>query len=123
MCKNELWGAIAAPMEVHSTRKGQPPRMHGSALWKYGQKGQRRFPFRSIEWSNCDLWCPGWDSKDLAGRSEQVCKWSNDGKVQDCERRTCSRSLRSDCLGKGLTPGTNGCISECTWVCEIFLRI
>ena len=41
MRKNEPWGAIAVPMEAHFTRKGQPPRMHGSALWKYKQKGQR----------------------------------------------------------------------------------
>ena len=28
-------------MEAPSTHRGQPPGMHESALWKYGQKGQR----------------------------------------------------------------------------------
>jgi len=36
MSQSEPWGAIAAQMEVHSILKGKPPRMHGSALWKYG---------------------------------------------------------------------------------------
>ena len=49
MCQNEPWGAIAAPTEVHSTRKGQPRRMHWSALWKYGQMGQRSPPFHRAE--------------------------------------------------------------------------
>ena len=49
MRQNEPWGAIAVSAEVHSTWKGQPPRMHGSALWKYGQKGQRRPPFQRAE--------------------------------------------------------------------------
>jgi len=31
-------GAIAALTEVHFTRKGQQPRMHGSALRKYGER-------------------------------------------------------------------------------------
>jgi len=44
MCPHEPWGAIAAPTEVHAIRKGQPPRMLGSALWKYEQKGQRGPP-------------------------------------------------------------------------------
>jgi len=30
-------------------RRGQPPRMHGSALWKYGQKGQSVLPFQWAE--------------------------------------------------------------------------
>lgn len=38
-------GAIAVPMEVHSTQRSQPPRRHGSALWKYEQfKGTRSKP-------------------------------------------------------------------------------
>ena len=43
------WGAITVPTEAHSTRKGQPPRMHGSALWEYGQKGQRGPYFHRAE--------------------------------------------------------------------------
>ena len=42
-------GAFAAPTEVNSTWKGQPPRMNGSALWKYRQKGQRGPPFHRVE--------------------------------------------------------------------------
>jgi len=63
MCQSEPWGANAASTEVHPTRKGQPPRMHG-------QKGQREPPV-PLSGGNCDLWCPWQDSKDLAGRSEQ----------------------------------------------------
>ena len=32
------WAAIEVMMEAHSTHRGQPPKMHGSAFWKYGQK-------------------------------------------------------------------------------------
>jgi len=39
MCRKEPWAAITVPMEAHSTLRDQPPRMHGSALWKSGQKG------------------------------------------------------------------------------------
>jgi len=49
-------------VEAHYTQMGQQTRTHRSALWKYWQKGQG-VPPRSIECS--DLWCPGWDSKDL----------------------------------------------------------
>ena len=49
MCPNEPWGAIAAPTEVHSTGKGQPPRMHESAMWMYGRNGQRGPPFHRAE--------------------------------------------------------------------------
>jgi len=40
---------MAAPAKVHSTQKGQPPRMHGSPLWKYEQKGQEGPPFNGAE--------------------------------------------------------------------------
>src|SRR6218665_1268121 len=51
-------------------KRGQPPRMHGLGLWRYEQKEQRvtSVPMNGV---NCDLWCPGWDSKDLGGRPEQ----------------------------------------------------
>src|SRR6218665_1728827 len=70
MCQKESWGAIVATKEVHSTQKGQPPRMHGPGLWRYEQKEQRvtSVPMIGV---NCDLWCPGWKSKDLGGRPEQ----------------------------------------------------
>src|SRR6218665_820944 len=56
--------------EAHSTQRGQPPRMHGPGLWRYEQKEQRvtSDPMSGV---NCDLWCPGWDSKDFGGRPEQ----------------------------------------------------
>jgi len=70
MCEKESWGAIFATKEAHSTQRGQPPRMHGPWLWRYEQKKQRvtSVPMSGV---NCDLWCPGWDSKDLEGRPEQ----------------------------------------------------
>src|SRR6218665_2060018 len=49
MCRKESCGAIAVPMEAHSTQRGQLPRMHGPGLWKYGQKEQRVTPPRSNE--------------------------------------------------------------------------
>src|SRR6218665_2434322 len=43
--------------------------MHWSALWKYEQKGQRVPSLISIlSGGSCNLWCPGWDSKDLTCR-------------------------------------------------------
>jgi len=70
MCQKESWGAIVVPKEAHSTQSGQPPRTQGPELWRYEQKEQR---VTSVKMSgvNCDLWCPGWDSKDLRGRPEQ----------------------------------------------------
>src|SRR6218665_3641665 len=64
------WGAITVPKEAQSAQRDQPPRMHGLGLWRYEQKEQRvtSVPLSGV---NCDLWCPGWDSKDLGGRSEQ----------------------------------------------------
>jgi len=44
MCWKEPWGAIAVPMEAHSTERGQPLRMHGPGLCKYGQKEQSVTP-------------------------------------------------------------------------------
>src|SRR6218665_3682191 len=44
-------GDCRVKMEVHSTREDQPPRMQGSASWKYGQKVRRVPPLRPIEWS------------------------------------------------------------------------
>jgi len=70
MCQKESWGAIVAPKEAHSTQRGQPRRMHGPGLWKYEQKEQRVTPV-PMSGVNCNLWCPGWDSKDLGGRPEQ----------------------------------------------------
>src|SRR6218665_2430380 len=43
-------------------RGGQPP-----GLWRYEQKEQRVTPV-PMSGVNCDLWCPGLDSKDLGGR-------------------------------------------------------
>src|SRR6218665_329123 len=71
MCQKESWGAIFATKEAHSTQRGQPPRMHGPGLSRYEQKEQTTsVPMSGV---NCDLWCPGWDSKDLGdlGRPEQ----------------------------------------------------
>jgi len=34
-------------------------------------KKDRENPLVPLNGGSCDLWCPGWDSKDLAGRSEQ----------------------------------------------------
>ena len=70
MCRKNSWGAIAVPKEAHSTQRGQPPRMHGPDLWRYERKEQRvtLVPMIGV---NCDLWCPGWGSKDLGGRPEQ----------------------------------------------------
>src|SRR6218665_264033 len=39
-------------------------------LWRYEQKEQKVTPV-PMGGVNCDLWCPGWDSKDLGGRLEQ----------------------------------------------------
>ena len=39
-------------------------------LWMYEQKEQRVTPVPMIG-VNCNLWCPGWDGKDLGGRAEQ----------------------------------------------------
>jgi len=36
----------------------------------YEQKEQRVTHVR-MSGVNCDLWCPGWDSKDLGGRADQ----------------------------------------------------
>src|SRR6218665_3498393 len=44
--------------------------MHGPGLWMYEQREQRVTPVRMIG-VNCNLWCPGWDGKDLGGRPEQ----------------------------------------------------
>ena len=70
MCLKESWGGIFVTKEAHSTQRGQPPRMHGPGLWGYAQKEQRVTPVPMSE-VNCDLWCPGWNSKDLGGRPEQ----------------------------------------------------
>src|SRR6218665_2054746 len=50
--------------------RDQPQRMHGPGLWMYEQKEQRvtSVPMIGV---NCNLWCPGWDGKDLGGRPEQ----------------------------------------------------
>ena len=50
--------------------EGQPPRMHRPGRWRYEQKEQRVTPV-AMSGVSCDLWCPGWDSKDLGGRPEQ----------------------------------------------------
>src|SRR6218665_2234540 len=67
MCWKESCGAIAVPMEAHMVwaipQRGQPPRMHGPGLWKYGQKEQSR----SIKRREPDLGCPKWNNKDLRG--------------------------------------------------------
>src|SRR6218665_2827167 len=70
MCQKESWGAIVFTKEAHSTQRGQPPRMHGPGLWRYEQKEQRVTPVPMIG-VNCNLCCPGWESKDLVGRPEQ----------------------------------------------------
>src|SRR6218665_1687244 len=70
MCQKESWGAIFATTEAHSTQRDQPPRMHGPGLWMYEQKEQRVTPVPIIG-VNCNLWCPGWDGKDLGGKPEQ----------------------------------------------------
>src|SRR6218665_12376 len=44
MCQKDPWGAIVVSMEAHSTQRGQPPRMHGSGLWRDEQKKQRVTP-------------------------------------------------------------------------------
>jgi len=41
MYQKESWGAIAVPMESHSTQRDQPLRMHGPGLRKCMQKEQR----------------------------------------------------------------------------------
>src|SRR6218665_255564 len=70
MCQKESWEAIFATTEAHSTQRDQPQRMHGPGLWMYEQKEQRvtSVPMIGV---NCNLWCPGWDGKDLGGRPEQ----------------------------------------------------
>jgi len=70
MCQKESWGTIFAAEEAHSTQRGQPKRMLGPGLWRYEQKKQRVTPV-PMSGVNCDLWCPGLDSKDLRGRPEQ----------------------------------------------------
>ena len=52
------------------TQRGPPPRMHRPGWWRYEQKEQRVTPV-PISRVNCDLWCPGWDSKNLGGRPEK----------------------------------------------------
>src|SRR6218665_1562287 len=69
MCQKESWEAIFATTEAHSTQRDQPPRMHGPGLWRYEQKEQRVTPI-PMSGVNCDLWCPGWDSKDQVSRSK-----------------------------------------------------
>jgi len=71
MCQKESMEEIVAPKEAHSTQRSQPPRMHGPGLWRYEQKEQRvtSVPMSGV---NCDLWCPGWDSKDLGGRPSKT---------------------------------------------------
>src|SRR6218665_2753781 len=76
MCQKESWGAIFATTEAHSTQRGQPPRMHGPGLWMHEQKEQRVTPVPVIG-VNCNLWCPGWDGKDLGGRPEYRRKMTN----------------------------------------------
>jgi len=44
--------------------------MHGHGLWMYEQTEQWVTPV-PMSGVNCDLWCPGWNSKDLGGRPEQ----------------------------------------------------
>jgi len=70
MCQKESWGAIVATKEAHFTQRGQPQCMPGPGLWRYEQKEQRvtSVPMSGV---NCNLWCPGWDSKDLGGLPEQ----------------------------------------------------
>src|SRR6218665_179392 len=71
MCQKESWGAIFATTKARSTQRDQPPRMHGPGLWMYEQKEQRVTPVRMIA-TNCILWCPGWDVKDLGGRHDHA---------------------------------------------------
>lgn len=68
MCQIEPWGAIAVIMEANSTQGGQPLRMHGSTLLKYGQKNIEYPPPVPLNGVN---WHLGWDSQDLAGRPLQ----------------------------------------------------
>src|SRR6218665_1617076 len=70
MCQKESWGAIVATRKAHSTQRGYPPRKHGPGMWRHEQKKQRVTPV-PMSGVNCDLWCPGWDIKDLGGRPEQ----------------------------------------------------
>jgi len=74
MCQNEPWGAIAAPTLVHSTRKGQPKRMHGSGELKYGQKGQRGPPFHRAE-GTATSGAQGGTAKILHGRFVTLDIW------------------------------------------------
>src|SRR6218665_2800085 len=70
MCQKESWETIFATTKAHSIQREQPPRMQGTGLWMYEQKEQKvtSVPVIGV---NCDLWCPGWDGKDLGGRPEQ----------------------------------------------------
>ena len=70
MRHSEPWGAIAVPMEAHSKQRDLPLRMHEPDKSKYLAKGTKGTLILLIG-GNCDLWCPGWDSKDLGGRPEQ----------------------------------------------------
>src|SRR6218665_3366328 len=70
MCQKESWEAIFATTEAHSTQRDQPPRKHGPGLWMNEQKEQRVTPVPMIG-VNCNLWCQGWDGKDLGGTPEQ----------------------------------------------------
>src|SRR6218665_926509 len=71
MCQKESWEAIFTTTEAHSTQRDQPPRMHGPGLWMNEQK-ERRVTSVPMIGVNCNLWCLGWDGKDLGGRPEQT---------------------------------------------------
>ena len=43
---------------IPRAQQGQPPKMHGPGLWKYGQNEQRVTPV-PLSGGNCDFWCPG----------------------------------------------------------------
>ena len=52
------------PIPHRGAKCSQPPRMHGPGLWRYmyEQREQRVTPV-PMSGVNCDLWCPGWESK------------------------------------------------------------
>ena len=69
-------GAIAVPTEAHSTQMGSTNENARVCLVEVWAKRTKRVTWEDnshipLSGGSCDLWCPGWDSKDLTGRLKQ----------------------------------------------------
>jgi len=68
MCQNELWEQSMGMPILHRWANHQE--CTGLPCGKKGKR-DKDYPLVPLSGGSCDLWCPGWNSKDVAERQEQ----------------------------------------------------